>query len=245
MTSSGCIERRQVFSFKKVSCFWNSGSSQSVAESTRSVRGVCDSLSSGSWGSDFRANRGRQCPAAEPGFLPWPPAAGGREKVRPAGPRRRPAMERSCRGSQGEGAPEAACEPYGPGDGSEASCPSTSGGRREQVRRPGASAHRGGAEGEAGVLGGRASRVPGCRVCVRLLSDLREACPRRSHGLGRGGPPRSRLRRIPRGGQRRARWERGPRCRRLRRITRRAEAGVAGRREGRLAAVWGEASRGG
>ena len=58
-------------------------------------------------------------------------------------------MERSHRGSQGEGAPEAACDPqpsesYGPGDSSEASCPSTSEVRREQVRRPGASSHPGG-----------------------------------------------------------------------------------------------------
>ena len=64
-------------------------------------------------------------------------------------------MERSRRGSQGEGAPEAGgdpqpSEPYGPGDSSEASCPSTSEVRRGQVRRPGAYAHPGGADGEAG-----------------------------------------------------------------------------------------------
>ena len=53
-------------------------------------------------------------------------------------------MERSPQSSQGEGTPEAAydsqpCESYRPRDGSEASRPSTSEVRREQVRRPGAS----------------------------------------------------------------------------------------------------------
>ena len=92
-------------------------------------------------------------------------------------------MERSHRGSQGEGAPEAACDPqpsesYGPGDSSEASCPSTSEVRREQVRRPGASSHPGGADGEAGALG------RGGPLCSRLRRITSEES-HRAEGRGR------------------------------------------------------------
>lgn len=157
-------------------------------------------------------------------------------------------MERSCRGSQGEGAPEAACEPYGPGDGSEASCPSTSGGRREQVRRPGASAHRGGAEGEAGVTGRACqprARLPRVRPSpLRPEGGVPSALPR--PGQGRAAPQPSEenpARRAEAGAVgeraalqasennaagrgRRGGKERGPPCSRLRRsIARRAEAG--------------------
>lgn len=89
------------------------------------------------------------------------------------GHRRRPAMERNPRSSQGEGAPEAACdsqpcEPYRPQDGSTASRPSTSEVRREQVRRPGASPTpgRGGQRRASweGLPGGRPAAL--CAVSV-------------------------------------------------------------------------------
>lgn len=97
-------------------------------------------------------------------------------------------MERSHRGSQGEGAPEAACDPqpsesYGPGDSSEASCPSTSEVRREQVRRPGASSHPGGADGEAGALG---RGGPLCSPLRRITSEESHRAEGRGRRPGEG-----------------------------------------------------------